>query len=93
VPEVSPRAIIVCVNRRQGHDKPSCAGRGGEAIACALEEAGARVGVCVTRLKCFGRCAEGPNVRLHGGRFFRRTTLADVPSIIAAALEPDPSRP
>ena len=76
--------IVVCVNRRLRHDAPSCAGRGSEDIAAALETA-AGEGITVTRLKCFGRCAEGPNVRIRGGAFFRGCTLEDVPRIIAAA--------
>ena len=84
-----PPTIIVCVNRRLGHGKPSCAGRGSEAIADALQAAAAGSGVAVTRIKCFGRCAEGPNVRVLGGRFFRGATLDDVPAILAAAREED----
>lgn len=76
----------MCVNRRLGHDKPSCAARGSEAIARALECAAAGTGVTVTRLKCFGRCAEGPNVRIQGGRFFRDARLQQVPAILAEAL-------
>jgi len=86
VPDQPPATIIVCVNRRLGHDKPSCAERGGEAIAEALEAAAAGTGVAVTRLRCFGRCAEGPNVRIHGGRFYRGATVDDVPAILARAL-------
>ena len=78
--------VLVCVNRRLRHDAPSCAARGGEAIAGALEEAAAGTPVCVTRLKCFGRCAEGPNIRIRGGRFFRGVTVEDVPAVIAEAL-------
>ena len=85
VPDQPVATVIVCVNRRLGHDKPSCAGRGSEAIADALEAAAAGTGVRVTRLKCFGRCAEGPNVRVRGGRFFRGATLDDVPAILAEA--------
>ena len=79
-----PVTILVCVNRRLRHDAPSCAGRGSEGLAEALEAA-AGDGITVTRLKCFGRCAEGPNVRIRGGQFFRGCTAADVPRIIAAA--------
>ena len=78
-------AIIVCVNRRLGHDKPSCAGRGSEAIADALEAALGKSPGAVVRIKCFGRCAEGPNARVAaGGRFFRGISLDDVPAMVAA---------
>lgn len=86
VPEPGAATIIVCVNRRSGHDTPSCAARGGEALAQALETAAAGTGVTVTRLKCFGRCAEGPNVRIRGGRFFRGACLDDVAAILTQAL-------
>lgn len=77
--------MLVCINRRRGHDKPSCAARGSETIAEALEAGATAHGVQVTRLKCFGRCAEGPNVRILGGRFFRGATPGDVPAILAEA--------
>lgn len=80
------RTIIVCINRRLGYDKPSCAARGGEDLALALDAAACGTGVTISRLKCFGRCAEGPNVRVHGGRFFRGVSLDDVPTILAEAL-------
>jgi NADH:ubiquinone oxidoreductase subunit E len=40
--------------------------------------------VSVVRIKCFGRCAEGPNARIAGGQFFRGIALADVPAMIEA---------
>ena len=89
MPDPASRTILVCINRRLGHDKPSCAARGSEALARALEAAAAGTGLTVTRLKCFGRCAEGPNVRIHGGRFFRGAGVQDVPRIVAEALHAD----
>lgn len=78
-------AIIVCVNHRTGHNKPSCAGRGSEAIADALDVALSGTGVEVRRIKCFGRCAEGPNVRIGaGGRFFRGVSVDDLPAMLKA---------
>ena len=92
MPEESPPNIIVCVNRRLGHNRPSCAGRGSEAIADALEAAAAERGVEVTRLKCFGRCDEGPNLRIRGGRFFRGASLEDVPAIVDEAVDGGPAK-
>jgi NADH:ubiquinone oxidoreductase subunit E len=86
VPDPASRTILVCVNRRLGHAKPSCAARGSEALAGALEAAAAGTGVAVVRLKCFGRCAEGPNVRIEGGPFFRGASVQDVPLILARAM-------
>ena len=79
-----PVTILVCVNRRLRHDAPSCAGRGSEDLAKALESA-AGDDITVTLLKCFGRCAEGPTMRIRGGAFFRGCTSDDIPRIIAAA--------
>jgi len=89
MPSDEPATVLVCVNRRLP-GKPSCAGRGSEAIAEALEAAAPGCGVRVTRLECFGRCQEGPNVRIRGGRFFRGASLADVPAILAAARGEEP---
>ena len=82
-------AILVCVNRRLGPHSVSCAARGSEAIAQALERALAArgTGLCVRRIHCFGRCAEGPNLRLApGGSFRRGVRPGDVDDIAAALL-------
>ena len=94
MPEDAPSTIIVCINRRLTPDRPSCAARGSEALAEALEEAARPWGIPVTRLKCFGRCDEGPNVRIRGGRFFRGAGLDDVAGILACARGevPDPDQ-
>ena len=77
--------VIVCVNHRVGYDKPSCAGRGSEAIADAVDRAVRGSGACVVRIKCFGRCAQGPIVRIApGGQFFNEVCLDDVPTVLAA---------
>jgi (2Fe-2S) ferredoxin len=83
--ESRPKTVIICVNHRSDHDKPSCSGRGSVAIAQALDAALSGSGVSVTRIKCFGRCLEGPNLRIApGGRFFRGVSLDDVPMVVAA---------
>jgi len=82
---VSETTLLVCINSRIAGDKPSCAGRGSEQLADALEQGLVERGLAVTlgRIKCFGRCHEGPNVRLApGGRFWRGTGLGDVAAII-----------
>lgn len=79
------RQVIVCVNRRGGPGLASCAARGSEAIADALElklEALGQPGK-VVRIRCFGRCTEGPNLRFApGGAFHRGTCVADVPWLV-----------
>lgn len=78
------KSVIVCINQRFGPNQPSCAGRGSNAIADALDAALQTSACEVTRIKCLGRCTEGPNVRIApGGKFFRGASLDDIPSIIA----------
>ena len=77
--------IIVCVNRRLRHDTPSCAERSSEAIADALEARMPGTGASLVRIKCFGRCADGPIVRIApGGRFFTGASIDDVPEMLEA---------
>lgn len=80
-----PHTFAICINRRLGGDKPSCAARGSEAIADALE-AGIRergISVKIERLVCFGLCAAGPNGRLiPGGAFHKGLKPDDVPSLL-----------
>lgn len=77
--------IIVCVNRRLRHDTPSCAERGSEAIADAVEAQMPGTGASLVRIKCFGRCADGPIVRIApGGQFFTEASIDDVPEILEA---------
>jgi NADH:ubiquinone oxidoreductase subunit E len=85
--------IIICVNRRYGRDSVSCAQRGSEAVADALEaEIQARgLSAVLVRIHCFGKCAQGVNLRIApGGRFFHGVTLGDLPRVLdylADALE------
>jgi len=91
-PAMQP-TIIVCVNRRLRHDTPSCAERGSEALADALEAQMPGTGASLVRIKCFGRCADGPIVRIApGGRFFTEASIDDVGEMLAALkadVEPD----
>lgn len=79
------RKIVVCINHRANPDQPSCGGRGGEAIACALEQALEKHGLTipVERFNCLGRCETGPNLRLApAGPFYQQLNVADVPTLI-----------
>lgn len=79
------KSVLICINRRFHGDQPSCAARGSEALADALE-AGVRdrnIDVKVERIKCLGQCTKGPSVRFApGGRFHLGTTDADIPVLL-----------
>ncbi|HJM51454.1 MAG TPA: (2Fe-2S) ferredoxin domain-containing protein [Alphaproteobacteria bacterium] len=80
-----PEAVVVCINRRLGADAVSCAGRGSEAVAAALEDGIAHRGLAaaLVRLKCLGSCQHGPNVRFApGGAWFSGVALDDVAEIL-----------
>jgi NADH:ubiquinone oxidoreductase subunit E len=86
--EPSPKKILVCVNERLTDSKPSCGGRGGQALATAIEQGVKErdLDIPVERFICFGFCNEGPNVRFTpAGKFFHHTTLEDVPAILDEA--------
>ena len=81
----------MCVNERFTGNKPSCGGRGSQQLAVALEKALADAGashISLQRIKCFGRCYEGPNIRLApGGRFWRDVKIEDIDSIVAEVVK------
>jgi (2Fe-2S) ferredoxin len=82
--------VMVCVNRRFGGTKPSCAERGSEALARAIEQALAEAGleVPVTRSVCQNFCLEGPAMRvLPGPVIFKEMTLERVPALVAAVAQ------
>lgn len=77
--------FAICVNRRLGADKPSCALRGSELIADALEAGVRERGMAVTieRIVCFGLCRDGPNGRLvPGGKFHKGIKQDDIPALL-----------
>lgn len=81
----NPHTFAICVNRRFGTDKPSCAARGSEMIADALEAGIREQGIAVTieRLVCFGLCMDGPNGRLiPGGDFHKGIKKENVPALL-----------
>ena len=80
-----PKTLIVCVNRRLDPGRPSCAARGSEKNATALEKGISDRGIDieVERIVCLGHCADGPTMRLApGGAFFHNTKLEDIPGIL-----------
>lgn len=80
------KTLLVCINERFGYNSASCAQRGSKALLQQLKEAVASqgMGITVDTVVCFGKCKEGPNVRLApGGRFWHHVDAADVPGIVA----------
>ena len=79
------KSILICINRRFHGDQPSCAQRGAEALADAIEAgvAARNINIRVERIKCLGQCMKGPTVRFSpGGRFNLHTLLDDVPGLL-----------
>lgn len=82
-----PASILICTNRRFAPTAVSCAERGSESLKSELERRlTARFpSVPVQSILCFGRCAEGPNVRIApGGPFFRGVRESDLDAIVEA---------
>lgn len=81
----APRTVLVCINRRFRGDQPSCAARGSEAVADAIEAgiAERNIGVKLERSICMGQCTKGPTVRFApGGRFNLGTNIENVPALL-----------
>ncbi|NGZ06834.1 MAG: (2Fe-2S) ferredoxin domain-containing protein [Magnetococcales bacterium] len=79
-------SVVVCIKDRFG-SAASCAAGGGVALADLLEQELARQGLAVPvkRLLCFGRCNEGPNIRIApGGAFFTAMSRERLPEVVAA---------
>ena len=77
-----PHELLICVNHRPSHI--SCAGAGSKLIADALERGISERGLDVQllRIHCFGRCNNGPALRIVGRPFVHRATLSDVPTLL-----------
>lgn len=79
------KTLIVCINMRFQSDKGSCAEKGSEDLADALERAIAdrNININLERIRCLGECANGPSMRLApGGKFYLHVKPADIPNIL-----------
>jgi NADH:ubiquinone oxidoreductase subunit E len=79
--------VMVCVNERFS-GRPSCGGSGGAQLADGLEHELSAQGleVPVERVLCFGRCNEGPVMRIApGGAFFTGMTQERLGEVVSAA--------
>ncbi|MCB2101600.1 MAG: (2Fe-2S) ferredoxin domain-containing protein [Rhodobacterales bacterium] len=82
--------LLVCINRRPGAHRPSCGARGSERLADLLEDGLAARGVAlpVERIRCLGRCDDGPTVRLSpGGDFFLGADTADLAALLDRVID------
>lgn len=82
--------IMVCIKRRFGKH-PSCAARGSELLADALERSIAQqqLPISVHRFPCLGMCEYGPNMKIVGGELYHQVDAAQLPTIVQAALQDD----
>ena len=81
VDAVKPRLLMICINRRFRADEASCAARGSQAMADALELGiqQRKIDIKIERSVCLGHCQIGPSIRLApGGRFILGKTIAEV---------------
>jgi (2Fe-2S) ferredoxin len=81
--------LTVCVNVREENFVPSCGKRGSLDLPAAIErELRARgVDVELQTIRCLGRCAHGPNVRLApSNSWFQAVAVADVPELVDAVI-------
>ena len=87
--------LLVCINRSYRADLKSCGGSGSDAIADALEAGIKDRGLPIEfeRIRCFGWCYRGPNIRIEGGAAMHGVTPDDVPRILDALAEPEPTLP
>ena len=80
-----PVRLIVCVNRRLGAGQRSCAGNGSFGYLRRAREliAAAGLEVPVVEQVCFGKCQQGPVMRIApGGRFFTEVDESALPEIV-----------
>ncbi|MBF0470503.1 MAG: (2Fe-2S) ferredoxin domain-containing protein [Gammaproteobacteria bacterium] len=79
----SKATLLVCIHQRSSN--ASCGGRGSEQLLPQLNLAldKAKLKVRIEPIHCFGRCQQGPIVRIApGGAFFSEVTPESIPQII-----------
>ena len=81
-----PVRLIVCVNQRLGAGQRSCAGSGNLGYIREVREMieQAELDVAVVEQVCFGKCEQGPVMRIApGGRFFTEIDESKLPEIVS----------
>ena len=76
--------VVVCVNKMRGPRGKCCGLSGSPEIGAALESGvqTRQLNVDVETIVCFGKCGDGPNLRIVGAEFRQHLTLEDVPSLL-----------
>lgn len=87
------RLVLICLNQRP-EGEPSCGGRDSaplaEAIKEAVNKAGLKGRVRVSKTHCLGQCQHGPNVMVYPeGTWFSHVRPEDVPAIVEAVTKPE----
>lgn len=78
--KATAKKVLVCINRRYTLGQPSCAARGSEQLAHAIEKEITRrhLNLQVECVLCLGFCDRGPNLRLMpGGPFLHHISQDD----------------
>lgn len=81
-----PVRLVVCVNERLGSGQRSCVGSGSLDLIARLESmiAAENIDVALVRRECFGRCEQGPVMRIApAGPFFCEIKASNLGDIIA----------
>jgi hypothetical protein len=89
--EPPPLRLLVCVNRRFGRDRPSCAARGSEKLLKALVPMLAALDppIAAFPAPCQGRCSRGVTLRLlPSGRLVLDNDPREPEAVIARLLAP-----
>ncbi len=77
--------LLVCTNRRDTPNAPSCGGHGSHEILRLLQEGvqQRRLALSVEAIICLGHCADGPAIRLApGGRFWHQVKADEIMPIL-----------
>jgi len=80
-----PVRLVVCVNQRLGIGQRSCGGSGNLGYIRRVRELidAAGLDVAVDEQVCFGKCEQGPVMRIApGGRFFTGIDESELPKIV-----------
>ena len=82
---IKPKFLMICVNRRFRADEASCAARGSQALADALELGiqQRKIDIKIERSVCLGHCQIGPSIRLApGGRFILGKSMSEAEALL-----------